>query len=215
MQDDIVAEQSFQGLEFRNGLLHTVFTLVVGTIDEATPHDDALVGFECVGQHVGTVGMGTSEIARAGLSFAVGFHEETAEIGDELVDFLSFPLPPTGYRFVERVGSLGIAECHRSGKVDAEEGANAIRTQDVGNLFNEQQIVAGEHLGRCVHIVEHAAVDAYRRVGAGILLDELAVDSHLVVPEDAFAGISSLYAAVEIVPMVKQAQREGRSLSDG
>ena len=82
LQDDVVTELAVKGFELRYSLLHTVFTLVVGTIDKAAPHDDALVRLQGVGQHVGTIGMGASEVARAGLSFAVSLDQETAEVGD-------------------------------------------------------------------------------------------------------------------------------------
>ena len=110
-------------------------------------------------------------VARTGLSLAIGLDQETAEVGNELVDLLRLALPPTGYRGVERVGRRGLAECHGCGEVDAQEDADAIGAQQVGYLAHLLQIGRGQHLGRGVDVVEHGTVDADGGVGAGVILD--------------------------------------------
>ena len=94
-------------------------------------------------------------VARAGLSLAVGLHQKTAKVGYQLVYLLHLAFPPFGYCRVQRVGSLGIAQCHRCGKVNAEVGLDAIGPQDVGNLFHLFQIGGCQHLRRGIDIVEH------------------------------------------------------------
>ena len=107
---------------------------MVGTIDEAAPHDDALVRLQGISQHVGTIGMGAVVVARAGLPFAVGLDQETSEVRDEFIDFLGLALPPTGHRLVQGVCRLGVAQCHGGGEVDAQVNLDAIGAQDVCNL---------------------------------------------------------------------------------
>ena len=136
LQDDVAAELAVFALKLAHGLLHTVLTLVVGTIDERAPHDDAPVGRHRVGQHVGTVGMAALVVAGAGLSFAVGLHQEAAEVGYLLVDLAGLPLPPRLHLGVLRVGSLQFAEGHGRGEVHREKHPDAIGAQDGSNLLH-------------------------------------------------------------------------------
>ena len=93
------------------------------------------------------------------------------------------------------------------------------------NLFN---ISEGKHLRRGVHIVEYGAVDADGGIGCGILLDERCIDgligilhedlvavkgfpTGLTLPEDAQSGIAALDGAIEVVPVVEDAELEIRS----
>ena len=210
LQDDVRTEFPVEGLELGDGLLHAVFTLVVGTVDKAAPHDDAAEGLQRLGQHVGTVGVRPFVVAGAGLSLAVGLDQEAAEVGNELIDLLGLALPPLSHLRVERVGSLGVAQCHGACEVDAQEDADAIGPKDVGNRLHLLQIVGGEDLRRGVHVVQHGAVDADGRVGACVLADALFVEMEPL--EDALARIAALDAPVEVVPVVEQAQGEGRTL---
>ena len=55
--------------------------------------------------------------------------------------------------------------------------------------------------------IEHRAVDAYRGIGARIFLDMIGVERG---PEYALSSIATLNRAVEVVPMVQDAQLEKR-----
>ena len=87
----------------------------------------------------------------------------------------------------------------------------------ISYLFHLINIFGREHLWRCVHVVEHRTVDAYRRVGTAIFREPLfqcrthqtflmSISSHLKI----LPCIAALHAAVGIVPMVEQTQRELR-----
>ena len=75
-------------------------------IDEASPHDDTTVRAYCVGEHVGTVGMGAVVVAGTGLSFAIGLDEKASEVGYDVIYLLCLLLPPLCHLRIERVGSL-------------------------------------------------------------------------------------------------------------
>ena len=147
LEDDIVTELTIQRLELRHGLLDAVFALVVGTIDKAAPHDDAFVGLQGIGQHIGSVGMRAVVVARTGLSLAVGLDQEASKVRYQFVYFLGLLFPPLGYRLVQRVSRLGVAQCHGCGEVDAEVNLDAIGSQDVGYLPDLFEIGCGQHLG--------------------------------------------------------------------
>ncbi len=84
--------------------------------------------------------------------------------------------------------------------------------------FTLLNIFRSHHLWRCVHIVQHASVDAERGVGTGIgdeaVVKTLADAATLAVfaefdffPfEDTLSGIATFDAAIEIIPMVENAE---------
>ena len=122
LKDDVRAELPVQLGKLRDGLLYTVFTLMLGTVDKRSPHHDAAIGLQRVGQHVGTVGMSASVVEGTGLSLAVGLHQETAEVRNQLVNFPSLSLPPTLHLWVQRVGGLCVAE--RLGRAEVHRQIN-------------------------------------------------------------------------------------------
>ena len=119
---------------------------IAGAVNEGTPHDNTFVRFHCIGQHIGTFGMGAVEVARAGLPFGIGFHEEAAEVGDEVVDFFCFVLPPGDNFFVQRVGSRKTAQLHGGSEVDGEIHTDAVWAEYICQCFYFLQIFGGKDL---------------------------------------------------------------------
>ena len=146
LQDDVVSELSIHILKLAYGLFHSVFALVVGTIYKASPHDDATVWLDGIGKHVGSLGMSAVVIARTRLSFRISFYQESAKVWNGSINLLCFLLPPLLYLFIQWVCSLGIAQCHRRSKVDAEIHSDAVRTQDVGDDLHLINIFCRHHL---------------------------------------------------------------------
>ena len=232
----VVEELPVERLELEISLLGSVG--VGRTIDESTPHDDALEGLQRLGQHIGTLGMGASEVIRARLTFGVGLHEEASEVGNELVDLLHLGRPPLLYILVERIGSFEATDNHGRSEVDGEISLYAVRTHDVGHLPDLLQVFSCEHLGRSVDVVGHVGIDADGGIGTCIvaqtidrrnlgcilgmeqvLLVDLAIGiaPHLVgtvAPEDGATGIAALDGAVEVVPMVEDTDVVGRLLDE-
>ena len=157
-------------------------------------------------------------IARTRLSFRISFYQESAKVWNGSINLLCFLLPPLLYLFVQWICSLGIAQCHRRSKVNTEIHSDAVRTQDVGDDFHLINVFSSHHLWRCIHIVEHAAVDAQRGVGTGVgdktvvqtLTDAAAFavlsEFDFFPFEDTLSGIATFDAAIEIVPMVENAE---------
>ena len=154
--------------------------------------------------------MTTLVVARARLSLAVGLDKKTTKVRDELVDLLGLLLPPLSHRLVQRVSRLGLFQCHGCGEVDRQIHLDMVRAQDVGNLLHLLEIRSCQHLGRRIDIVQHCAIDTYRGIGTSIFLNQFRVESGnltvLCLPKDALASIATLNTAVEVVPMVQQAQ---------
>ena len=124
LDDDVVGKLSVEGNELLAGLVGAVVALRV--IDKGTPHHDAVMRAQRFGEHVGAVGMGAAEVLRTWLAFGVGFHKESAEVGDEFVNLVHLVLPPTDDLGIEGVGCLQAAYLDGRGEVDGEIDANAI-----------------------------------------------------------------------------------------
>ena len=210
LDDDIVGELAVERLEVAIGLLGAIVGIVMG-IDEGAPHHDAAMRLDRSRQHVGAVGMGALIILRAGLALAVRLHQEAAEIGDRLVDFVGLGLPPGGNRRVERIGAFQAIQFHRRSPFDRQIDLDAIGAEQVGQRRRLGDIGRGQAVRLGIHIVEHRAVDAQRRVGAGIvgIARPLIIGQAPPIP-DRLAGIAALHRAIQIVPMVEQAQADAR-----
>ena len=197
------------------------------TVDEAAPHNDAAVWFHGIGQHVGTVGMGTLIVEGTRLPLAIGFHQESAEVRNLLIDFLGLRLPPGFHLSIHGVGGLQRLTSvdtfgtnrHRRAEVDGEVHLDTVGAQDVGNILYLIYINGSEHLRRSIDVVQHRTVDAYRGVGTGVVLDQFAVDwlglplvwrapglRVLQGPEDAQSGIAAFNRAIKVIPVVQDAQ---------
>ena len=196
--------------KLRYCLFYTVFTLMLGTINETAPHHDAAERLQSIRQHIGTVGMTAVVVEWSWLSFRISLHEKTAEVGYQSINLLCLLLPPALHFAVERVGSVEVAQCLWRTEVYRYIYPYAPWAEDVCNLLHLVYIFRREHLWRSVHVVEHGAVDANRSICHGVSLNEFFVYFQLLVPENAFARISALYGTIDIVPMVEQTQREER-----
>ena len=115
LQDDIITELAVKRHEFIVSLTSTVGT--IGCIDKGTPHNDSSIRLQGICQHIGSIDMSTSEVLWSGFSLTVCFHQKTAKIGDGIVDFLYFILPPFNDIRIERISCRNIAQCFWRSKI--------------------------------------------------------------------------------------------------
>ena len=157
--------------------------------------------------------MCTVEVARTGLSFGIGFHQEAAEVRDGAVDLFDFLLPPGDDIFVQRIGCGKPAQLHGGGKVDREIHLDAVRTEYVCQSLYLFQIFGGKDFRRSIYIVQYRCIDSDGGIGTGISFVSVGerAGQFFPVPE-RFAGITALDAAVEVVPMIENTQVIGRIL---
>ena len=66
LDNHIIGKLTIEGHELFIGLIGTITALRI--IHEGTPHHDTLMGLQHTCQHIGTIGMGTSEVLRTRLS---------------------------------------------------------------------------------------------------------------------------------------------------
>jgi hypothetical protein len=69
-----------RGLKPAKRLLVAVLGIVL-RVDERAPQHDAAVGTECLGEHVGAIGMVASVVVRPRLPFGVGLDDQPPKSG--------------------------------------------------------------------------------------------------------------------------------------
>ncbi len=212
LHDGVGGELAVQRRERLVGLVRPLQRVEV--VHERAPHDDAVVGLHCRGQHVRAVGVGAAVRDRSRLPFGVGLDEEAAEVGDRRVDLVRLVLPPLLDARVERVGGGESAEEDRAGEVHRHVHRDAPLAQDAGEGCELGQHLGGDELRVGVDVVDHGAVDADRGERAGVRLVAGPELGELVPEEDGVAGVPALDAAVEVVPVVGEPQLVDGALAD-
>ena len=148
-------------------------------------------------------------VLRAGLPFRIRLYEKTAEIGDGCVNLIRLGLPPGGNRGVQRIGRLEMAELDRRRPARRQIDLDAIGPEYIRERRRLGDIGRGQAVGLCVDIVEDGAVDADRGIGPGIVgVAGVPEVGELPPVPDRLPGIAALDGAIEIVPVVEQAQLE-------
>ena len=102
LDNNVVAEFAVERHKLFVSLLGSVFTL--GTVNKSSPHYNSAVRFYGVGKHVCAVGVRAPEVLRSRLTFAVRFNQESPEVGNHRINFLSFIFPPLNNFRIERIG---------------------------------------------------------------------------------------------------------------
>ena len=207
LDDDVRGKLSVERGELDVGLLGAV--RVIGRIDKSPPDDLAAVWTQRIGQEICPLGMRTAEVARAGLTLAVGLDQKAAEVGDATVDVVHLVLPPVLDGGFERVGGLGCGQCHGRREVDREPDADAVGTEQVGVHRGRVEIGIGQDLRRGVHVVQNRPVDAYGLVPLAVGFYGQCVNP-ATRPEEAAAGVATFHGAVQVVPMVQHTERLDR-----
>jgi hypothetical protein len=123
-------------------------------VDKSAPKYDAIVGRERGGEHVGAVSVRAVVGTWSRLTFAVGLDDETTEVGNQTVDFVSFLSPPKGHCRVKWISGLQPAEIHWCREARGQVNVQAIGAKDARDCCNFLKIVSREYLGIGVDIVE-------------------------------------------------------------
>jgi hypothetical protein len=155
--------------------------------------------------------MRAAVVLRSGLPFAVGLDDEPSKIGNERIDVVHFLPPPPCDRRVERIVGGQAAQHLGRREIGGQIHADAIGPEDAsdGRGFLEKRL--GERLRVRVDAVDDGAVDADRRVGAGVI-HETPIDA--IRPPQRASGVAALDGAIEIVPVVEQPALQPWTLDD-
>ena len=198
---------------------------MVGTIDKRTPHHLASERIQCLGKHIGPLGMRAPIVTGTRLSLRIGLDKKTSEIRYHPVYLGNFCPPPLTDLWVERISRSQTTKFHGCGKIYRQIYTDIIGTEHIGHPSYLIYISGRKHLRRCVDIVQNSCIDAHRRIGACILYDAVhqrslccrktpAVSSggicHLLPLPHAISCITTLDTSVEIVPMVEHTDSETR-----
>ena len=166
-------------------------------------------------EHIGTLRMAASEVSRSGLSFAGSLDQEAAEVRHQRIDFIDLPAPPGGHGRIQRIGRRKPAEEHGRCEIHRQVHADAVRTEDAGNAIYSRKMLPVKYLWRCIHIIQHHAVDAQPGVQTAILRNAPCRQFLRGPSPDAVAGIAPFHRIVQVVPMVQDAPGIGRPAFQG
>ena len=159
--------------------------------------------------------MGTSVITRSGLSFGVRFHQKSAEIGNQRINFFRFLLPPGNDFFIQWVGSRQTAQGCRRREINGKIYFQAVRTEYIRQYFYFLQILIGKNLGTCVDIIQYGCVDADRGIGTGISFVTGRDNGRKLFPfPKRMSRITTLDGSIQIIPVVQDTNPVIRFLRD-
>ena len=200
LDDHIVGKLTIEGHELLTGLVGTIAAL--GIIYEGTPHHDTFMGLQCTCQHIGTIGMRTSEVHRTRLTLRIGFNQETAKVGNQFVNLVHLILPPLDDFGIKGISRLQTTHLDGRCEVDGEIDADAIGAQLVGYRLGLLQTLRGEGLRLGIHIVEYRTVDTDGGTGTCIHLHT----DRIGIEEDTLSCKATLHRAVGVIPVVQDTQ---------
>ena len=203
LDDHVVREGSVQGEEFLHGLVRPVGAL--GVIYEGAPHDDAAVGLQGLGEHVGSVGMGAAIVQRAGLSFGIGLHQEAAEVGDGRIDLIGLGFPPRPDGGIQGVAAPQAVQPDGGGPLDGQVRADAVLPENVrdGRHPGDMGCIQDQWIG--IHVVKDGPVQADGGAELPVMPDALLRNLRRSPLPHGFPGIPAFYAVVQVVPVVEDA----------
>src|SRR6185503_15927783 len=115
-------------------------------VNKGPPHDDAEMWLKSGREHVCTVSVCAIVGSWTGLSFAIRFNNEAAEVRDQFVDLIGFCFPPCNHRTVERIRCRQVSDLNWSRKACREIDANSVGTKDIRNGGDLFEVFGSEYL---------------------------------------------------------------------
>ena len=218
LQNDIVIECTVKRhIGFIGGfrtVCHRIAPVLLTVVDEGAPDDDAAERFDCPGQHIGAVCVGSAVCEGAGTMLTVRFDDKAGQIRNGLPDHGSALFPEILDLSVERVGG-GQPMAQRKRKITGQHKADAKGAEEGCERGDIRKKVFHEALCIFHHI---DIVDAQGIDPAGGEQTRQCADAVRIVADPSVfkkqgaAGITAFNAAGEVVPAVEHAQRIGRGL---
>ena len=127
---NIGCEFSVQRYEFQISAFGSVF-INGHIINKGPPHNCAAIRLQSFGQHIGSVGMTSAVLLRAGLSFRIGLDQKSPKVRYLLVNLFSLVFPPLAHFCIQRVSRREPSDFLWGGKFDTEINMNAVRSQNI------------------------------------------------------------------------------------
>jgi hypothetical protein len=143
-------------------------------------------------------------ILRSWLALGIGLHGKASKVGDQRIYLINLVFPP-GYNLrIERIGCLKFPGLDRCAEPGSQKYLYIIWPENFRNRSHLLQVRSCEDQGIGVYIGKDCTVDTYRGVGAcviGIPFRNFR-GKRIPFPERP-ACISSLYATVQVIPVIK------------
>ena len=164
---------------------------------------------------VGRIGRRATVFRRAEPPFRIRLQHKAAQIGNRAIHLIDGFLPKRHGIGIQRIECLYAADFARAGEIQRDVQPDAPRSECIGDPCDLGQKFRRDHARVGVHIVDRATVDADRSHQPGIIAHAAQILRDVaVLPEDRLARVTALDRAVEIVPMIQNANRSRRFLAD-
>src|SRR6266404_5443811 len=175
-------------------------------VDEGAVEDEAVVRFEGARDDVGGIRVRAAINGRAETSFRVGFDGKTAKVRNSRINLARFFSPPIGDSRIEWIEGVKPADDFRTAEINGERKLNAPRTKSVCDSNKLREMVVVEKMRVGVHVVDGAPIDADGSKNARVSgnAGKIGADA-TVFKKDGTARVTTLDAAIEIVPLVHPA----------
>ncbi len=157
-------------------------------------------------QHVGPIGVAAPVVPGSRLPLGVGFDQESAEVWHPSVDLRRLVRPPLLDLARRRIGGAQSADLDRRAETSCEVDGDPVGPEHVCQGRHLVQVLPRQNLSIRIHVGEHGPIDADGRIRSSVVRIARRERSRQRVPiPEGAAGVASLDAAIEVVPMVENA----------
>ena len=150
-------------------------------------------------------------VLRAWLPLGVGLDDKAAEVRNRPIDLVGLRRPPGTDARVQGIGRGQSPNLDRRAEPGSQIHLDAVGAKDSGDSRDLHEVCRSEDSRVGVHVREHRAVDPDRRVGPRVIavarVDRVREPGPL--PQRR-SGVAALHGAVEVVPVVEQAEAVAR-----
>ena len=168
--------------------------------------NDAPVGLERAGDHVGGVRRCSAIGGRARPTFRVRLDNKSPEVRNPTIDRVYFLAPPLPETRIKRIKSIQPSNDLGSAQINSYGHPNTPFAEDVSDASELRQKIFFKKVRIRVDIIDGAAVDPNGSEQACVLADARQIGAHLpVVEKDGASAVSSLDSTIDVVPLVHPA----------
>ena len=130
LNQHIISKLAVERHKLFNRLFGAVGTF--GVVHKGAPHNNSAKRLKRFGNHIGAVSVRAAVVLRSRLPFRVGFHQKTAKIGNQFVDFGHLRVPPRNHFIIKRVRCLKVGQMLWRRKVQRQIDLQSVWAENFG-----------------------------------------------------------------------------------
>src|SRR2546429_184921 len=210
LNDDVVVELAIEGMEnivrsFRAVILR-ILPVEVMVVYKRPIENEATVGFERAGNHIGGLRGRPAVGGRAGPAFGIRLDNKSAEVRNPPVDRVHFLAPPLDETRVQRIECIQPSNDLGTAQINCYSDPDTPCTEGVSDASELRQKIIFKKARIRIDIIDGAAVDPNGSEQASELADARQVGADLAILEkDRTPTVSAFDSTIEVVPLVHPA----------